>query len=314
MLQRILIPVFILFFVLINQSSAFEFDWDGSVGQGEHKYIPAISNPLFNETPYITTEVRPIFLHQGIPSTNVLGLLGGEVTVIAAEARLALTDNLGIIATKDGYAWIDFDSATNAAGIRDEKGFANLSFGLKYAIWNNIEDQSIVTVGLEYEPPSGSLELDLVPVASTLLGTSTVDLNEGGDGFINPFVTAAKRYDKIGIQGSAGANIAIDGDHDSSLIHYSLHIDYEFTESLYPMLEFNGFTIYDQGNRTPFSFDGVDLVNLGAGTDEGTVLTLAGGLRIRATDHVLFGAAIEKSIAREDLLDWRGYLDMIVHF
>ncbi len=321
-LIRSFVLLLVLHVIFINKAVAFEIDWDGSIGEGEHKYVPAISNPLFNETPYITTEVRPIFIHQKIPLKNVVlpvvggvSLLQGDVTVVAAEARLALTDNLGIIATKDGYAWVDFDDPlTNAVGINDEDGFVNIAFGLKYALWNDVEDKSIITVGLKYEAPIGNHELDIDAPASTLLGVTDIDLNEGGDGFINPFISAAKRFDKVGIQGSAGANIAIDNDHDSSMLHYSLHIDYEFTEAVYPMLELNGFTVYDDGNRTPFGFDGVDLVNLGAGQDEGTVITAAGGLRIKANDNVMLGVGIEKSIARDDLLDWRGYLDAVIHF
>ena len=33
-----------------------------------------------------------------------------------------------------------------------------------------------------------------------------------------------------------------------------------------------------------------------------------------ATDHVQLGIGVEKTLAREDLLDWRTYLDLIVHY
>ena len=101
---------------LCGSVSAFEIDWDGSVGKGEHKYVPPLSNPLFNETPYITTEVRPLYMHQTMDSKNALGaniLFGGTIDTVAVEICVALTDNLGIIATKDGYAWVDFDGAIN---------------------------------------------------------------------------------------------------------------------------------------------------------------------------------------------------------
>ncbi|MEE8320902.1 MAG: hypothetical protein V3R68_03560 [Gammaproteobacteria bacterium] len=311
---RIALSSTFLFFAIVNlnHAIALEIDWDGSIGQGEHKYIPALSNPLFNETPYITTEVRPIFIHQTMESQNTPiggGLFGGDINLVAAEVRIALTDNLGIIATKDGYAWIDFDTATNAV-TDDPEGFANIAFGLKYAFWNNVEDQSILTFGVKYEPPTGGLSID----TALPYPFDNVDLNQSGDGFINPFLSGAKRFGKVGVQGSIGANFAIDDDHDSSMVHYTLHTDYAFTENVYPMLEFNGFTIFDHGTRTPVTFDGVDLVNLGCSADCGTVLTVAGGLRIRATDHILLGAGIEKSIARDDLLDWRSYFDMIIHF
>lgn len=306
--------VFGIIFTLVGSTTAaFEIDLDGSVGKGEHKYVPSLSNPLFNETPYITTEIRPIYLHQSMDSQNALGtsaLFGGTIDVVAVEARLALTDNLGIIATKDGYAWVDFDDTTNSVGIDDDEGFANISLGLKYAFWNNIEDKSIATFGVEYEPPTGGLSVD-TPLAYPL---DNVDLQQSGDGFIDVFVTGAKRFEKLGIQGSIGGNFAIDGDHDSSLLHYSLHADYEVVENVFPMIELNGFTVFDHGNRTPLGFEGVDLVNLGCAADCGTVLTAAGGMRFRATDNLILGLGIEKSIARDDLLDWRSYVDLVLHF
>ena len=291
---------------------AFEIDWDGSIGEGEHKYVPAVSNPLFNETPYITSEIRPIYVHHNIDPQNVgLGvpLFGGDVDLFAVELRMAITDNLGFIATKDGYAWIDFDNVTNSVGIDDPEGFANIAFGFKYAFWNNVEDESILTLGIKYEAPTGGISID-TPLPHPL---DNVDLNESGDGFINPFVSGAKRFGKIGLQSSLGANIAIDGDHDSSLLHYTIHADYELTEYFFPMVSFNGFTVIDDGNRTPLGIEGVDVFNLGC-TDCGTVLTAAGGFRFRATDHILIGAAYEKTIARDDLEDSRAYIDMIIHF
>ncbi|MBL1143114.1 MAG: hypothetical protein HND53_13895 [Proteobacteria bacterium] len=310
--QKLLVFGATLFFV--GSATALDIDWDGSIGEDEHEYVPAISNPLFNETPQITTEIRPIYMHQKMPS-NQAGLFGGSINVVAAEIRIALTDNLGFLATKDGYAWVDFDNTTNTI-TDDPEGLADISLGLKYAFWNNVEDQSIMTVGLEYEPPSGTLAIQTT-LAHPL---DNVDLQESGDGFINVFLTGAKRYEKLGLQASVGVNAAIDGDHDSSLIHYTLHADYELVEGLYPMVSLNGFTIYDEANRPGMTasavagFDGVDLVNLGCSIDCGTVLTAAGGIRMRATDNLIFGLGIEKSIARQDLMDWRSYLDVILHF
>lgn len=291
-----------------------DLDLDGSIGKGEHKYVPAISNPLFNETPYITTEVRPIYLYQRMPS-NQAGLFGGSINLLAAEIRIALTDNLGIIATKDGYAWIDFDRTTNTV-TDDPEGLANLALGLKYAFYNNVKTGTIVSAGLKYEPPSGTISIN----TNLAYPLDNVDLQESGDGFINAFVTGAKRYEKLGLQASVGVNAAIDNDHDSSMIHYSLHADYEVVKGLFPMVSLNGFTIYDEANRPGMTtaavagFDGVDLVNMGCSINCGTVLTAAGGVRMQATDNIMFGAGVEKSIARQDLLDWRGYIDFIVHF
>ena len=97
------------------------------------------------------------------------------------------------------------------------------------------------------------------------------------------------------------------------MIHYSPHADQAVTDRYYPMVEFNGFTIYDDGNRTSLGFDGVDLVNLG-GTNAGTVLTVAGGLRYLVMGNILVGTGVEKSLARDDILDWRSYVDLVLAF
>ena len=114
-------------------------DLEGSFGAagGHQRYVPAISNPLFNETPYITTELRPLYLHNEIPTGFVTH--GGHIDAGAVEARIALTDRLGFIAPKDGYAHLHFNKA-----LKDTTGFENIAFGLKYAVWSNPAADEIV--------------------------------------------------------------------------------------------------------------------------------------------------------------------------
>src|SRR3546814_20081901 len=39
-------------------------DLNGSLGEGRHsRYVPPLTTPVFNETPSITTEVRPTYLY-----------------------------------------------------------------------------------------------------------------------------------------------------------------------------------------------------------------------------------------------------------
>jgi hypothetical protein len=143
---------------------ALAVDFKGSLAEGKHsRYIPSVSNPLFNESPYITTEIRPILLHNKIPDDFVTG--GGDIQIIAAEIRVAINDRWGFIATKDGYVDIDF-----AGVLPDESGAANVSLGLKYAVHSNPEANSLFTVGIEYEIPVGTLE------------TAGIELQGGGDG------------------------------------------------------------------------------------------------------------------------------------
>lgn len=281
-------------------AAAGDFDWldlKGSLGQagGHKRYVPPLANPLFNETPYITTELRAIYLHQDIPNGFLTG--GGDIDLGAAEVRIALTDRLGFIASKDGYADLHLKS-----GLRDESGFANISLGLKYAAFSDPASDTILTIGAEYEPPTGNLK------------TTGISLQGGGDGFLDLFVTGAKAFGPLGFQASIGTNLAIDSSHDSSMLHWSLHADYEVLPGIWPLVEMNGFSVIDRGARNAFSFEGTDLVNFGA-TNGGTVVTLAAGFRARLMDHVILGLGYEKSVSeREDLLNWRLYADLVIHY
>lgn len=274
----------------------FDFDFKGSLGEGRfQRYVAPLANPLLNETPYITTELRAIYFHQKIPDDFLTN--GGHINAVAAEIRIALTERLGFIASKDGYAEIEFDEA-----LPDESGFANISLGLKYALVNDPQNETIVTAGVEYEPPTGTLR------------TAGIGLQGDGDGLVDLFVTGATLYDKLGVQGSAGFNLAVDDDHDSSMFHYSLHLDYEAAQNFYPLVELNGFTAIDEGDRTPIDSEGVDLVNFGA-TDSGTVVTGAVGARYRVNNNIQIGVGYEKSLTnRQDILDWRAYFDLVLSY
>jgi hypothetical protein len=272
-------------------------DFQGSLGAagGHTRYVPPVTNPLFNETPYITTELRPLFLHNEIPSDFLTG--GGSIDVVAAEIRVALTDRLGIIASKDGFANIDFKRV-----LPDDSGLANVSLGLKYAVLSDPATNTILSLGAEYEAPSGDLK------------AGPIRAQGAGSGFVDFFLTGAKAFGRFGLQANAGVNLALDQSHDSSMVHYSLHADYEVLAGLFPLIEFNGFSIIDHGKRTPLGFEGVDLVNFGS-TGGGTVVTAAAGARYRFNQNLQLGVAYERAITnREDILDWRVYFDLVISY
>jgi len=42
----------------VAPASAFNWDFKGSLGEGKHgHYVPPVSNPFLNETPFITTDL-----------------------------------------------------------------------------------------------------------------------------------------------------------------------------------------------------------------------------------------------------------------
>ena len=281
--------------LIASVAAADPLDFKGSRAEGHNGYVAPLANPLFNETPYITTELRPIYLHNSLPGKFLTG--GGWIDVIAAELRIALTDRLGLIASKDGYVRSNFNGA-----LPDVNGFANISVGLKYALISDPRTDTIVTVGAEYEPPSGYLK------------TAGISLQGRGGGFLDMFATGARRWAGFGLQGSLGYNKALDGGNDTSMVHYSAHVDYEVSPGWFPLLELNGFSVVESARRTPLDFEGIDLVNFGS-TQGGTVISATVGTRYKLSEHFQFGAGFETPIShRQDIMRWRTYLDAVLIF
>jgi hypothetical protein len=265
----------------------------------EGRYVPMLTNPIFNETPHITTELRPFYLYNQVPSDFLTN--GGHINVVGVQSRLALTDRIGLYVSKAGYAWATFDE-----NLPDADGALNVSFGAKYAIVSSPKRSTFLTGGLKYEAPSGDIE------------SGVVELQGGGDGFFNPYLTfGAQAGLRTGFQSSAGFNVAVDGDHDSSAFHYALHVDYELFENLFAIVEGNLLTTVSEGDRTPSevlgSFEGYDLYNFG-NDDSGTVITTGVGARYRLGEHFLLGAGVEVPMpGRQDLVGVRMLFDIVAH-
>lgn len=303
------ILIYALAFTLFIVAPAMAIDWDykGSLGEDEHvRYVPPVSNPFLNETPYITTEVRPIILHNDVPD-NVLANTpfalgapgGGNLNVFAFQMRLALTDRIGVIFNKNGV--MDFNHTEGKQ--QSDFGLTNLSFGIKYALISDPEKERLVTAGIAYEIPSGTLKSD------------TFRLQGDGRGFINTFVTATETYKKVGVQGMLGIKLSLDGERNVSWFNYALHIDYEIAPDVFPLVEFNGFVpMIEDARQNSFTFEGLDLVSVG-GSDPENVLTFAVGSRFRLTNNILAGLVYELPITNDkDIMDWRITVDMVIYY
>ena len=94
--------------------------------------ISPVSVPTLNEDPRVDTEIRPMYMFTSI--SNGFATQGGKYQVIAVQARAAITDRIGFIATKDGYIFLDPDKA-----VPDHTGWANVAFGFKGAVWKDEE-------------------------------------------------------------------------------------------------------------------------------------------------------------------------------
>ncbi len=283
-------------------AAAQDFDFSGSFGEGGfERYAPPVTMPTLSETPFITTEVKPIFIYHNIPSGFVTG--GGRVIAGAVQARLALTDRFAIIATTDGYADLDFD-----AGLPDESGFLDLAAGVKYAVHSDPDAGEIVSLGIRYTAPVGNID------------TAGIDLTGSHKGFLDTFVTGAKIYqDGTQAQGSLGFQWGI-GDESWSYFHAHAHLDNEIFEGFFPLVEANLIMPVDGGDRIPgASLTGADVFDIGASDPTG-IFTLAVGARYNPLPNLSIGAAVEGNVldmgadTADSVYGWRITTDVTFRF
>jgi len=285
------------------------------------------------EDPRIVTDVRPLFVYHNIDEdfldvVQKVGLKppGGDAQIFAVQIRIKLLDRLALIATKDGYVWVDPDHDLDNI-VKNGNGFDNVGVGLKYNFVRDLELPALLTGGLRYEAPSGEPQglQGSVFRSGNAVG---VDLHERGNGILNPFLSAAWAYDDLHLLGYTGPRIALDP-VDSSFYDFSLHADYKLGV-FYPLLEMNWIHVLDGGNRLQpledaglkMDQEGFDFFNLGAPSAGGTdVVTIAFGGRVRILEDLQtpagnggldFGAVGEFPVtSRNDIFQWRVTTDLI---
>jgi hypothetical protein len=302
----------VLFFLLlvlslltISHASAFDGDFKGSLAQGKHEhYVPPVSNPFLNETPFITTEARLIYMHNDVPGKVLANTFspgtpgGGHINLFALQLRLALTDRLGFYVNKFGVA--DFNHTSFTAF--DDSAMLNLSLGVKYALLSDPEQGGLVTLGMGYEVPSGTLK------------AGVFRLQGDGKGLLNLFVTASKSVDKWGMQAKLGTRISLDQDRTTSWLDLSMHMDYEILPDFFPLIELNHYAPINDPRQNTFNFSGLDLFDIG-GADPQVVTTLAFGGRYKFSRTVMAGLVYETpGTSDKDIMDWRVTADLVINY
>jgi hypothetical protein len=282
-------------------------------------HVAPMSMPYLFEDPYITTELNLVGIYHNFPSDSIMA--GGEAGVIALQARLAITDRLAFIATKDGYMILRADNSE----LDNEEGFMDITAGFKYALIDDREAGLIVTPSLRYEVP---------------LGNSKV-LQGFGKGVLIPAVSVGYGPGAIHLIADLGAQVAINNDKNSSSLFYNLHLDQAFevdyipgADFIVPFIELNGMTWVNSGDgsskiktdsfgRVPLKAvqnvvfgagitadrrgEGADVANLGStGMAGETVITMAWGVRIPFNNGVSTGMSYERVLSqREDIFEQR---------
>jgi hypothetical protein len=254
-----------------------------------------ISMPYLFEDPFITTGVQAV----GIWHDFTGATLGGEAWVLAVQARLAITDKLAFVASKDGYSWF---RDTNP-GVGHPEGFWDLAFGLKYALIENREDKYIVSGVLRFDVPSGQSQV----------------LSGNGSGVIIPSLSGAWGIDKLHFIGDLGFRIPFSPNAESTSMFYNLAVSYNLLEHLIPIIEMGGYHWIKSGRGTSFAtagFEGVDVVNLGSSAVSGNdIVTLSFGFRVPIRKHVTAGVAYEiPATKRRDIFARRATMNLLWEF
>ena len=243
-----------------------------------------VGMPYLFEDPHITTGLNFAYIYHRLPD-DVFD--GGGIHDLALQIRVAITDRIAFIATKDGLAIL---RPGDSAG--DDTGILDMTMGFKGSLIDSREHNFILSPAIQYEIPLGSDELFqgngkgvFIPSASFRWGLGEFGLSGAN------------------IVGSLGGQIPVKGGKNVQSLFYNIHLDYgikvddSFVKYVVPFIELNGIHYTKNGNNSlgiPFAFEGNDLANLGSGAVAGKdVLIMGGGIRLPTTSGVSFAVAYE---------------------
>jgi hypothetical protein len=261
--------------------------------EGFHKPIVA---PYLFEDPFVTTNAVPYFLWHDFPEQSVFD--GGALYAAAVQLRVALTDRVAIIATKDGYVW----NRNGNPLLEDSQGFMNLAAGVKVSLWQDREAGQIISGVLRIEAPTGSS-----------------DQYQGHkSGMAVPSISGAFRTGPVRWIGDLGAQIPFDGRDLSSSIFYHVYAGLDLTPHVQPFVQLSGLRWIESGNGSlPIRlksggtldldtvqnvlgtgpFEGADVVNLGSEQVDGLdLITAAIGVHVPLGEYVTLSVAYERPI------------------
>jgi hypothetical protein len=261
--------------------------------RGFEQLTAPVGNPLYFEDPVIATEAKLLFLRHSFGDDSQLQ--GGEVTVAAVQLRLAISERLAIIATKDGYSWL------NADALPEEDGWNSLAAGLKYAFYVDRAEALVASTGFRYE--------------TKINGESKVlqgDVDE-----VSPFVCFAKGWGAFTLSGNVTARVPLDQTDGNNIVQWDLSAAYEVSPGISPLIEVHGLHYLDDADRTPLSVGGYDYTNLGSQDVSGsTVVSLGAGARIKFSPNVSLGALYEFALTNKDadIMDQRLTVDLVLRY
>jgi hypothetical protein len=297
-----------------------DFNCEGREGRYEG-FTTTNAMPYLFEDPFITTGAFAHAIYHGFPGDSVMK--AGELYVLALQLRLAITDRLAFIATKDGFAWLR--PGSNSA-IPDDEGFFDIAAGFKYALIDRPEDGFILTPSFRVDVP---------------IGNNSV-FSGNGSGVAIPAVSTGIAAGPVNLIAGLGARLPFDNQKESTSIFYNLHVETNALEFLVPFIELSGTTWTHSANgerridtKTAFGslpigvaqdalaasldeqrFEGLDVANLGsAGVSGTTIMSLALGARVPINDNTSIGGYFEFPVtSRKGLFEQRAEVNVLFEY
>jgi hypothetical protein len=280
---------------LLTSDRAFEDSeifWPGFLSglRGFEGFYTPVGNPLYFESPINDSRVSFLYLHHDFPAGSQIA--GGDLNVIAVQARIAITERLGFIATKDGYSFL------NAGAFPEDEGWNDLGLGLKYVFYANQESDTVAAGGFRYMSESGK-----------------DDVLQGNVQELSPFLSFAQGFDDLHLMGNVSWRAPLDSGDGNHVLQWSAHADYELFDGFAPMIEIHGLHYLSDGDRVPLRVGGLDYANLGSADVAGSAVVWAEvGAAVRFSPHVELGAAYGFALtdADHDIMDTR--VTVLLHF
>lgn len=261
--------------------------------RGFERLHEPLGQPIYFESALVDTSARALFLRHEFSDRSTLQ--GGDVTIYAVQARLALSERLALIATKDGYSILD-------AGIVEDEGWNDLAAGLKYAAHVDRAAQLVVTPGIRYMAENGHR-----------------GILQGGCDELSPFVSVAKGFGDTHVLGNVTLRVPLDGDEGNTVGHWDVHVDHDLNPGdravVAPLLEVHGVHYLDDG-ASPLNVGGLDYTNLGSQPAERFVAWFGVGLRVELDHRYELGACYEMALTDpdDDLMDRRVTVDFAIRW
>jgi hypothetical protein len=257
------------------------------------RFIGPTTNPWLAKDPRSLSEARLLGVYTLFPNRHPWD--DGQSYLL--QIRAAINNRWSVFLDKSGYSVID-----RGDGGSTDDGWNNLAFGAKYVLIRDVENQFLLSAGVQYEAPTGEASVFQRP----------------SDGSITAFLTAGKEVFCFGhILGNVGVRAPLSSE-GCTLLYSQLHVDYGVTSWLYPLVEVNYYRLLSDGR-------GVQAAGLGQGdawidrsvpqTAGSDLLTVALGVKARYSRNLEAGIAYEKSITGTNrLLNHRFVVELVMRY